>query len=217
MTKAWSILEAEVAEYLTSSRLDFCVWLEECNTPPPVAFKNRNHLVNWIQQIGNMTVVPFGRKGRAFRVHGYLSSGSYYDQIWAAKGYRGYRRLMLRQASDGFGVAKTDMVGIDADHVIARTMLKNLPHAWVAIFPVPAGANRPFGRIEKRLPKLSPMLSRVDLSPISAFKLLCGHLPETHSELQSAMLDVRGQVINQHASVALFLDTMERQISQYLR
>ncbi|MBO9478557.1 hypothetical protein J7382_13500 [Shimia sp. R11_0] len=213
---AWHMLTAENAPYLANARLDFSTWLETTGAPPPVAFTSQADLETWASTIGTMQLVPHGRSGRAFRIHGMLKAGWYYDQIWAAKGYRGYRNLMLRQARDGFGVAPEALRGIDADHVIARTILRKLPHAWVAIFPVPAISNRPFGRIEKRLPKAYPNTSAIELSPIAALKLYCGCYPKTLAELDAAMTDIRGQIMPDTSSMHHFLDDMQRGFAPFI-
>lgn len=214
---AWAKLNATNASYLGSARLDFSLWLETTGAPPPVAFSTRSNLESWCQQIGNIKVESFGRTGGALRIHGFLNEGWYYDQIWAARNYSGYRNLMLKHALDGFCVDHADLNGIDADHVIARTVLKNLPSAWVAIFPVPAVSNRPFGKVEKLLAKVSRVSSCVTLSPTAAVKLFCGRFPISLSELNFAMRDVRGQIITKDKKVLQFVTAMERDVRPYLR
>ena len=213
---AWRALNEAYASYLMSTRLDFACWLEQTGAPPPVSFNTVANLRDWCKNIGHMKIEPFGRLSGALRVHGALHAGWYYDQIWTDKRYSGYRRLMLKHAIDGFDVNPKDLSGVDADHVVARNLLKRMPKAWVAVFPVPANANRGFGRIESHLPKFAPNKNTISLTPITAFKLFCTHLPRNGTELALAMRDIRGQIMNNDINVVRFVDAMEKDIRRFL-
>lgn len=84
---------------------------------------------------------------------------------------------------------------LDADHVVNKSSLKDLPDSWVLMAPVQADANRGFGsRIERSLPRYAPGVDRLELSPIIAFKLFASVMPSSQRELDQAMELVANQM-----------------------
>jgi hypothetical protein len=81
---------------------------------------------------------------------------------------------------------------LDADHVLNRASLKQIPDAWVMLFPVPADGNRGFGRtVERFRPSVKPGTRTMPLTPETTFKLFCGAMPRNRSELQNSRLPSR--------------------------
>jgi hypothetical protein len=73
---------------------------------------------------------------------------------------------------------------LDADHVINKKSLVNMPDAWVMLAPVIASSNRNFGRlVEKYAEPFSPRVGSIDLDAATAFKLFAPTLPSTTSRL----------------------------------
>lgn len=84
---------------------------------------------------------------------------------------------------------------LDADHVLNRASLKKIPNAWVLLLPVPADANRGFGRIVERYrTQLSPETEKIDLTPEISFKIFCGAMPRNKQELNSLRKVIAGQL-----------------------
>jgi hypothetical protein len=84
---------------------------------------------------------------------------------------------------------------LDADHVLNRASLKQIPDAWVMLFPVPADANRGFGRtVERFRPSVKPGTRTIPLTPETTFKLFCGAMPRNRSELQKLKTTLAGQL-----------------------
>jgi hypothetical protein len=135
----------------------------------------------------------------ALRVKGQYRCGSRatdhrYDQVWARIKYSCYAKALQASALHFANIGRASLAGIHADHVINRARLGHHPQAWVMIFPVPREANSPFGSIERRLAIVPQGQTRIDLTPLIALKLYCGFLPRTQRELDSAMIDVLGQI-----------------------
>ncbi|NVK57008.1 MAG: hypothetical protein HWE26_15500 [Alteromonadaceae bacterium] len=172
--------------------------LEEDNNPPPVAFSSYYYLSQWAQKIGDIKIEKLN-SSRAVRVYGWVKSSGgswWYDQVWVDKNYSSYRSAMLRHVMLHDGFTRPAMNDIDADHLAARSILEPWPKAWVCLFPVPRFSNRPFGGIEKALPKVRARENMLRLSPIMLFKALCGFYPRNLLEANIAMQDVSGQVLS---------------------
>lgn len=101
---------------------------------------------------------------------------------------------------------------LDADHVINRASLKKIPNAWVLLFPVPADANRGFGRIIERFrTPVSPDTKSINLAPEVAFKLFCGAMPRNRHQLNSLKKFVEGQ-IQSRDYVAAMVSSIDRKL-----
>ncbi|WP_149774194.1 hypothetical protein [Ruegeria intermedia] len=86
------------------------------------------------------------------------------------------------------------MSALDADHIAARTMLKDFPDSWIAIFPTYKSSNSGFGPIEGGLPKARKGFGSIALSPLAAFKILNGKMPRSSDDLNHALADIKGQI-----------------------
>ncbi|GAC1030998.1 hypothetical protein thsps21_18250 [Pseudomonas sp. No.21] len=77
---------------------------------------------------------------------------------------------------------------VDADHVVNRKSLTELPDAWVMLAPVNSTTNRKFGwMIERYINKADKSTISIQLDPIMAFKLHAATLPQCPFELQAAL------------------------------
>lgn len=198
MNRRW-MMTAENAGYLTDSRMDISVMLEEGDSPPPVAFSSYYGLSRWAQKIGDMQIEKLN-SSRAVRICGWVKSSGggswWYDQVWVDKNYTSYRSAMMQHVLLRYGLTRPTMKDIDADHLAARSMLMSWPKAWVCLFPVPRYSNRPFGGIEKALPKVRAQESVLRLSPTILFKAFCGFYPRSALEISITMQDVNGQILS---------------------
>jgi len=96
-----------------------------------------------------------------------------------------------------WGLVDRSLGVLDADHVINRASLKSFPDAWVLLFPVPADANRGFGRkVERWRTAVLKGTKRVNLEPLQAFKLFSSVMPNTNDEVNEVMKAIRGQITN---------------------
>lgn len=105
---------------------------------------------------------------------------------------------------------------LDADHVVNKSSLRNLPDAWVLMAPVPADANRGFGSlIERHYPKYKQGKDRLELDPITAFKLFASIMPASPQELEHVMTFVRNQM-GGLGELDVILNDMYIQMKKYL-
>jgi hypothetical protein len=89
--------------------------------------------------------------------------------------------------NDRFKLELLDRV-VDADHVVNRKSLTELPDAWVMLAPVNSTTNRKFGwMIERYIEKADKSTISIKLDPIMAFKLHAATLPKCPVELQTAL------------------------------
>lgn len=209
---AWCPLDEINSPFLAQSRLDYAHFMEKLGTPPPVAFADKWTLLDWMETVGLSEVVPFKNGENAVRVRGKIR-GVYIEQVWVKATYSKYREPLKELAKNAYQIH--DISGVDADHVIARTILNKVPNSWIAIFPVYASSNRGFGRIEAKLPKLSMGAGRALLNPLGAFKIFNGRMPKNKDEFHQAMCDVKGQFQSDTKFMADFLCGMEDQMLAY--
>lgn len=193
------MMTAQNAGYLTDARLDLSMMLEEENNPPPVAFSSFYELSRWANSVGSMKIDRLN-SSRAVRVNGWVRSLGggrwWYDQVWVDKNYSSYRSAMIQHVSLRYQLTRPTTRDIDADHLVARSILEPWPKAWVCLFPVPRYSNRPFGGIEKNLPKVRVQEKLLRLSPIMLFKAFCGFYPRNVLEMNIVIRDMNGQIIS---------------------
>ena len=134
-----------------------------------------------------------------------------FRQLWVRAGYRGYRksfREFHRGLCDSF---PDNLRHIDADHVVNKSRIPG--DAWVQLFPVPAAANRKYGSaFERYFPEVGHGTTQLDLSPLVAFKLFCGRVPANLSELDRAMKQVRGHLLQGIPEIRSYCDRIERAV-----
>lgn len=219
----WGIMDGRNSRIIGLSMMDISTILEFDNAVPPVMFKDRENLIRWgasrrlfAEKIGKFS------ENDALRIRGsYLCQDGCrfeYNQIWVRAKYKGYARVLRNIAEKSFKHDHGDMRGIDADHVINRARLQQFPEAWVMLFPVPKGPNRGFGgKIEKYLPKPDARTVSIELPPLIAFKLLCGKLPSTMSELTHAMQsNIRGRIMQDVRFAKEYCDQMEKDVAKFM-
>lgn len=199
-------------EFVATARSDYAGYMEETGGAPPVAFADRTRLHAWLDaNIVDLKIEPCGNITDSISSRGWLrdvcSGSGYFQQIWVAKCCRRYRDAMKWVAEHRY--MTTDLTGVDADHVVARTVLKHSEHAWVAIFPVYKGINRPAGHIEKLLPKFDERSGIARLTPTAAFKIFAGRMPRDLQEYGQAMKDVRGQLQSRSDFMRTYLGKIE--------
>lgn len=114
------------------------------------------------------------------------------EQMWVRKSYGGYRKAMRYVAKEFHGVQ--NLSALDADHIAARTILKDFSDAWIAVFPTYKGSNRGFGYIERKIPKVQKGFESISLSPLATFKILNGRMSRSIDDLDRALADIKGQI-----------------------
>lgn len=175
-------------------RIDYADFMEQLGYAPPIAFGSRAALDNWLKKtLTGLQLQSVGISGQGISAYGSIKGVPAFEQIWVKANFPRYRDIMKEVALRNYG--EDAIAGMDADHVLAKVTLEQMPDAWVALFPVPPSSNRGFGNIEKGLPKYNPQTQQVDLTPLAAFKIYSGQIPKTPSELQEAMDYIRGQIM----------------------
>lgn len=221
---AWSPPEEGSVSLITTARLDISCILETESTPPPVLFENYEGLEDWARsrRLDEPKAIGRIRKSSALLVAGQYhpptSDFSFrYSQIWARARYTRYASALKKHALWSRKVEADAYRELHADHIINRARLANIKDAWVAIFPVYRSSNCSFGRIERCLPKIEPGFKALAVPPLMALKLYIGKLPRTASELDWAMMDIRGQFDQEISAAKHFCDEIESQAQLYLK
>ncbi|MFR0713651.1 hypothetical protein ACLUS7_01200 [Enterobacterales bacterium BD_CKDN230030183-1A_HGKHYDSX7] len=81
---------------------------------------------------------------------------------------------------------------LDADHVINKQSLKDIPDAWVMLAPVIASSNRGFGlAVEKYAVPFTAQRGSIGLDAVTAFKLLASTFPKTAKTLDEQVTAFR--------------------------
>ena len=118
-------------------------------------------------------------------------------------------------------LAPSEFPDLHADHVINRARLRDLPDAWVVLFPVSGKVNSRFGSsVEKGLPPLPTGIGHAVIDPLPAFKLLCDLIPRTEKEFSEQMNVVTGWFASDDENtqvIAEFLADMRLQVRQALK
>lgn len=84
---------------------------------------------------------------------------------------------------------------MDADHVFSSSAVRNVPGAWLLLFPVPAAANRGFGsKVESKFLKLKEESSARNIASEMLFKLFAGFMPTDSGEMTIALRRVYAQL-----------------------
>jgi hypothetical protein len=216
MIEAWSPLNPEDASFVGQSRLDYICYLEQMGTPPKVAFEDCSELKQWLsEEFDDYEVQPVLGGRNAIRVKISDDRFTFLEQLWVRKSYSDYRKAM-RYVAKNFH-ATDDVSAIDADHIVARTILKDFPNSWVAIFPTYKSSNSGFGPVERALPKAKKGFKSISLSPLMAFKIANGKMPRSIEELNSAMVDIRGQIFcGRNNYLRSLICDMREEVSKHL-
>lgn len=196
-------------------RADFSSFVKATGNTPPVAFANRFLMESWFHKTYPRTTFrPIGRRTLATEIYVPDTGDGPLQMVWAKATYRNYRG-----AFEAFAKTKQfahSIKEIDVDHVLARTMLKQHPDAWVALFPVYPGSNRGFGPIERQLPKLGHTETMATLTPLAAVKVFTMQTPRTPQELARARSETEGQ-FEETPAVKNLLDQAETQLRRFLK
>jgi len=137
----WSYADPSTVSIIMSLRMDICCIIEDDGSPPPVMFGNFHLLEKWATYHGlDILKIDGIRTTSAVRMTGFYRVYSKgiefgYNHVWVRAGYTRYIKA-LEAAAAGHRIGKSDLAAIHADHVINRARLKEIPDAWVAIFPV---------------------------------------------------------------------------------
>lgn len=210
MDKAFAPYIAEEPGFALQMRVDYADFMEQLSSPPPIAFGSRQALDKWVHEtIEGVVIKERGAKGEGMSFHGSIGTVPMFEQIWVKAKCKDYRHIMRLVAYENY--SEESIRGLDADHVLAKTIISNMPDAWVAIFPVAPKSNQQFGNVEKNLQKYDPLTERVDLTPLATFKILSGKFPKNIEELRHAMCDIRGQLMKTPFT-GPFMDEMERKM-----
>lgn len=216
MNESWSPLNPADAGFVVQSRLDYIFYLEQLGIPPKVAFEDFSGLKNWLsKEFDDYEVQPIFGGRNAVRVKITDQRFTYLEQLWVKKTYSDYREAMKFIAKNFHNTEEVS--GIDADHIVARTILKYFPDSWIAVFPTYKSSNRGFGPLERTLAKSENGFESISLSPLMIFKILNGKMPRTIEELDFAMEDIRGQISSGHNNyLQSFVIDMREEVSKYI-
>lgn len=210
---AFAPLRAEHSSAVSAWRIDLSMLLEN-GFVPPVAFRDSAGLARWCEHVGLPPPERIGKSStdNIVLVRGDVETGGPdgrvgYHQIWVRKSFKSWRGPYAKAMLRGAGSTRSEIVGLDADHVLARSRVAPFDDCWLLLFPVDDRANQPFGPIEARLPSEDFASGRVDLDPLMGLKVYLTRLP-ARDEVDWAMRDVAGQLCDRHPASRAFLDAM---------
>jgi len=105
---------------------------------------------------------------------------------------------------------------LDADHVINKKSLTNMPDAWVMLAPVIASSNRGFGRVvEKYATRFAPLVGEIGLDAVTAFKLFASTIP-TRATLAQHMDRFARQFIAKQRGLDLELQSVSKALGSFV-
>ncbi len=106
---------------------------------------------------------------------------------------------------------------LDADHVINKQSLKNMPDAWVMLAPVIASSNRSFGRVfERYATKFEPRTGAIGLDAITAFKLFASTVPTADLDMPLHLARFTSQFVGKRRGVERELQVASAAIQGFL-
>ncbi|MEB0045524.1 MULTISPECIES: hypothetical protein [unclassified Pseudomonas] len=106
---------------------------------------------------------------------------------------------------------------LDADHLVHKASLRNLPNAWVLLGPVHADVNRNYGRlVEKKLPRSKVGVGRINLNALMGFKVFAPFMPLTSAEVANCV-QMMGGGFSTSTHLAAQLPLMADQVSAFVR
>ncbi|SDB25041.1 hypothetical protein [Pseudomonas sp. NFACC13-1] len=98
---------------------------------------------------------------------------------------------------------------LDADHVINKKSLKDLPHAWVMLAPVIASSNRRFGlAVEQYAVPFTAQQGPIGLDAVTTFKLFAATFPSTANTLDKQVTAFRKRFIPRGPGLQAELETV---------
>ena len=211
----WCPLESGTISVFSSSRLDIACYMETMLQSPPVFFAKFHLLEGWALSQGFAVARP---NRNSCHVRGWVSNGegrTQFRQLWVRAGYKDYRKSFVEFYRGLCDSLPGDLRNVHADHVINKARISN--DAWVQIFPVAADANRKYGSaFERYFPEVGPETKQLHLSPLIAFKLFCGRVPADQFELDRAMEDVRGHLLQEIPEIRAYCDRIEHAVRCHL-
>lgn len=185
-----------------TARLDLATYIESFNHPPPAMFANWCDLLCWATMNAlKLDFIP-DSMSNIVRVHGDFACGTTkisYSQLWAKACYKQYRDPWANFHKNADLVPRAELTSLHADHVINKErILRSNPEAWVLLFPVPGGANSPFGSaVEKKLPPLPPIgPTGYAIDGLVAFKIFSAEYPRNWSEFEEQLDTIQGQLMS---------------------
>ena len=221
-SRALAPLDHRHATAVSAWRLDLSFLLGN-GLVPPVAFQELAGLVQWCRDVGLPLPERIGRSSLdnialvRGAVHTPGPDGQVdYQQVWVRKAFNSYRNPFARAIWTGASATSSDIVGLDADHVLARSRVAQWDDCWLLLFPVDNRANQPFGPIEKGLAPARFVRGRIDLDPLMGLKVYCTKLPK-RNEIDAAVRDIAGQLADRHPTQLEFLQRMREEAYRHIR
>jgi len=105
---------------------------------------------------------------------------------------------------------------LDADHLVHKASLRDLPDAWVLLGPVNADVNRNYGRlVEKRLSRSKVGIKRINLNALMGFKVFAPFMPLSDSEVKTCIQKMAGSFCTS-THLADQLPIMAAQVSSFV-
>lgn len=182
------------AFFVVHGRTNIDIYKDKYGEFPPAMFTNEGPLAVWAAGKG-FHIEPVGDIPRDEAVHIWDATGNRYDAIWVAVNSKRYREAMVWHA-ETFEVCDEAIETLDADHVINSANVKDVhEQAWLMLMPVGKSSNRSFGSaIEKKLLKLDPQDTSVNVGPIQLLKIFLVAPPGNPAELEQKLKEVAGQL-----------------------
>jgi hypothetical protein len=162
---------------------------------PPIMFSGKAGLKKWAESNGyGFYLIPGENPDNAILVRDPADRD--YSVVWVRAAYKKFRRALRKYAAT-YRVGEAGFQTVDADHVLARSLTKRVKDPWLALMPVPKGANRGFGSgIEKFMPCCAASALYFQMRPIHLLKILMVDSISCKSDLTLALKRLDGMLVD---------------------
>lgn len=172
----------------------------EAKKPMPVYFQTYDHMsayCEWNELIIEAIRDVNPEEGVLIRDTGTRVG---YGLVWvnATTKQKDVRKAMVHHIIDAYHLEPKELSAVDADHVVNRASLDNVPSAWVTVMPVFYEVNRRTGFIFEKGLEVDTTRSKLYPNPLHMFKILSDIWPKTVVEYEQAMKRIEAQHMLAH-------------------
>lgn len=190
-------------------RLDLSATFEE-EHKTPVYFKTKELLFRFVSECRfKAEIIRDLSDTEALYIVGGADSAYPYGLVWVAANLEQIkvRKALVNTIVDAYHLDESDLSVVHADHLFNRASVKDIPDAWLLLFPTVADVNWKSGfKLEKGL-RVDPKVDEVELTPLHVFKMLSNFWPRNREEFEEGMKIISGQNL---------IPGMEERIRQYV-
>lgn len=185
---------AAVMSVTMQMRMDIVSNLEQ-RRPVPVYFEACHHMEAYCEA-NELTIVAIrGVQMEDSVLIRHTGTRVGYGLVWVKATTRqpDVRKAMVNHIVDAYGLEEATLSPVDADHIVNRASLRQVPDAWVTVMPVFYEVNRRSGFILEKGLEIDRLRSKIYPNPLHIFKILSDTWPRNVEEYEQAMRKIEGQ------------------------